>query len=80
MSLDITKTDPILGQRIFEYLSQRGVETPRTLNALSPAEQIAKLEEAFTTIMQTLGLNLGDDSLSAAGVSIGSIRLSSGGA
>lgn len=63
MSLDLTKTDPQLGQEIFDYLSSKRVETPRIPNGIEEGEKIAVIQDAFTTIMNTLGLNLEDDSL-----------------
>ena len=65
MSFDKTKTDPKLGQEIHEHLIKCGVETPtveKTL-AVENKTKIDILENAFTTVWQTLGLNLGDDSL-----------------
>lgn len=63
MSLDISKVDPILGKEIFDYLSSKGVETPRQLNGCDDSKKIAEIEPAIRSIMQTLGLNLEDDSL-----------------
>lgn len=63
MSLDRNKVDPELGQRIYKYLSEVGVETPRTISHLSEAEKRQSIQTAFETIMQTLGLDLSDDSL-----------------
>ncbi|HEY9842217.1 MAG: GTP cyclohydrolase I FolE [Candidatus Sericytochromatia bacterium] len=64
MSLDINKVDPLLGREIFAYLNQKGVETPRQDNGLKNTEKIARIEAAYREIMETLGLNLQDDSLS----------------
>jgi GTP cyclohydrolase I len=63
VSLDITKVDPQLGREIYQYLSGKGVETPHQLNNLSHQDKIREVEAAFAKIMQTLGLNLQDDSL-----------------
>lgn len=63
MSLNLNKTDPELGLRIFNYLSERGVETPRILDDQDNQSKIDRIEKSFTEIMQTLGLNLEDDSL-----------------
>lgn len=64
MSLDRSKVNPELGMKIFEYLKSEGVETPRRLNGLSEDEKIARISTSFREIMDTLGLNLEDDSLS----------------
>ena len=40
-----------------------GVETPVTDNGLSRTEKIDKIEDHFNPIMDTLGLDLTDDSL-----------------
>ncbi|PKL76534.1 MAG: GTP cyclohydrolase I FolE [Candidatus Melainabacteria bacterium HGW-Melainabacteria-1] len=64
MSLDPNKVDPQLGKEIFDYLSAKGVETPRRLNGISQEDKIAGIQQAFITIMDSLGLNLEDDSLS----------------
>lgn len=63
MSLDPNKVDPELGRKVYDYLCLKGVETPHRLNELSVNEKIARTEAAFATIMETLGLNLEDDSL-----------------
>lgn len=64
MSLNPQKVDPELGQRVLKYLTDKGVHTPQVANGLSEGEKIAQIKTAFTTIMQTLGLDLSDDSLS----------------
>ncbi|MGV3524043.1 MAG: GTP cyclohydrolase I FolE [Candidatus Sericytochromatia bacterium] len=64
MSLNPQKVDPELGQRVLKYLTEKGVHTPQVENGLSEGEKIAQIKTAFTTIMQTLGLDLNDDSLS----------------
>jgi len=46
-----------------DTLLKRGLETPMIYNGLTDAEKKAKIEEHFTVIMQTLGLDLRDDSL-----------------
>jgi GTP cyclohydrolase I len=58
-----TKTDPVLGQAVHEHLVKVGVETPVTDNGLSRTEKIDKIENNFNQIMDTLGLDLTDDSL-----------------
>jgi GTP cyclohydrolase I len=63
MSYDKTKTDPVLGQKVHEYLVSVGVETPVINNGLSRKEKIDKIEGNFDEIVTTLGLDLKDDSL-----------------
>ena len=63
MSYNKTKTDPELGQRVHEYLVQMGVETPTKPNNLDRKDKIEIIESHFAKIMETLGLDLGDDSL-----------------
>ena len=63
MSYDKTKTDPLLGQKVHEYLVSVGVETPVIDNGLSRKEKIDKIEGNFDEIVTTLGLDLKDDSL-----------------
>lgn len=63
MSFNKTKTDPELGQRVHEYLVKMGVETPVIQTGLSRTDKIEIIEQKFTDIMNTLGLDLSDDSL-----------------
>jgi GTP cyclohydrolase I len=65
MSFDKTKVDPVLGKKIREYLIKMGVETPinESALALENKKKIDILEEAFTTIWKTVGIDLNDDSL-----------------
>ena len=65
MSFDKTKVDPVLGKKVREYLIQIGVETPINNEALAVEnkKKIDILEDAFTTIWKTVGMDLNDDSL-----------------
>jgi GTP cyclohydrolase IA len=63
MSYNKTKTDPVLGQHVHEHLVKMGVETPVIDNGLSRTDKIDKIEGHFNSIMDTLGLDLNDDSL-----------------
>jgi GTP cyclohydrolase IA len=63
MSYNKTKTDPILGNAIHEYLVKQGVETPTIDNNLSRTDKIDIIEKNFINIMEALGLDLSDDSL-----------------
>lgn len=61
----MSKSDAELGRRVNEYLVARGVETPTVAEALgaSEASKLRKIERNFRSIMETLGLDLTDDSL-----------------
>ena len=65
MSFDKTKVDPVLGKKVREYLIKIGVETPINNEALAVEnkKKIDILEDAFTTIWKTVGMDLNDDSL-----------------
>ena len=65
MSFDKTKCSPVLGKQVREYLIKMGVETPinEQLLAVENKKKIDILEEAFTTIWKTVGMDLNDDSL-----------------
>jgi len=63
MSFNKTKCDPILGQQVHEHLVKMGVETPCESNFMDRKEKIEKIEHHFRAIMETLGLDLSDDSL-----------------
>ena len=63
MALNKTKTDPELGHRVHEHLVLNRVETPTVPNDLSDADKTNAIEHHFRGIMETLGLDLTDDSL-----------------
>jgi GTP cyclohydrolase I len=63
MSYNKTKTDPVLGQAVHEYLVKMGVETPTISSIIDRKEKIDIIEKHFKGIMETLGLDLSDDSL-----------------
>jgi GTP cyclohydrolase IA len=64
MSYNKTKCDPILGQKVHAHLVECGVETPmRDGKLLDRKDQIAEIENHFSSIMYILGLDLSDDSL-----------------
>ena len=65
MSLQAGKTDAELGYKVEEYLISKGVHTPIVLDRLGVKDErkIAKIEKNFAVIMETLGLDLTDDSL-----------------
>ncbi|MGA1049167.1 MAG: GTP cyclohydrolase I FolE [Minisyncoccia bacterium] len=65
MSFQKGKTDAELGYKVEEYLKSKGVHTPTLIDPLLKKEEwkIKKIEKYFTSIMETLGLDLQDDSL-----------------
>jgi GTP cyclohydrolase I len=63
MSYNKTKTDPELGQQVHEHLVKMGVETPTIPNKLIRTDKIHIIEGHFKSIMETMGLDLSDDSL-----------------
>lgn len=63
MSLNKHKCDPELGLKIRKHLQAIGLETPLIENSLSVKEKIDLIEKDVTNILQTLGLDLSDDSL-----------------
>ena len=63
MALNLQKTDEKLGLEVNEHLKKCGVQTPSIPNGLNSSEKIEKLETLFTLALQTMGLDLSDDSL-----------------
>ena len=65
MSLQVGKTDPELGYKIEEYLREKGVHTPTVIDKLNVKDKskINKIEKHFAAIMDILGLDREDDSL-----------------
>ncbi len=63
MSFNPQKVDPELGMRVMEYLKTKGVHTPQIENDLSDQQKVEYIRDKFSDIMQTLGLDLSDDSL-----------------
>jgi len=63
MSYNKTKTDPELGLKVHEHLVKMGVETPTIPNNMDRKDKIDKIEGYFKSIMETMGLDLSDDSL-----------------
>ena len=57
------KTDKKLGEQVRDHLIKKGVETPMKANHLNDDSKKKTIEDSFTTIMETLGLDLADDSL-----------------
>lgn len=61
----MSKVDKELGLRVHDYLVKCGVETPVVADKLAVTEKVkmAKIEKNFRAIMETLGMDLTDDSL-----------------
>lgn len=61
----MSKCDPILGQKVHEYLTSIGVETPIVHAKLNQPtkKKLASIEKNVRSIMETLGMDLTDDSL-----------------
>lgn len=63
MSFDPSKANPELGLKVHEYLKARGVATPQLENTLDDRQKVEVIQQQFSEIMKTLGLDLSDDSL-----------------
>jgi GTP cyclohydrolase I len=65
MSYNKTKCDPELGKQVHLHLLNVGVETPidNTIDLGDRKDRIEKIEGHFKAIMETMGLDLSDDSL-----------------
>jgi GTP cyclohydrolase I len=63
MSFNKVKIDNELGRAVHEHLVKVGIETPTIDNGLSRNDKIEIIERKFVDIMETMGLDLGDDSL-----------------
>lgn len=61
--LDKTKTNPVLGMKIHEYLRSQGIETPMISNFDQSEQKIEQITEYFKQIMTIMNLDLQDDSL-----------------
>ena len=58
------KTDKQLGFEVRDYLEKQGVETPVDENKLSRDEKVELIDASMHTIIQVLGLDTQDDSIS----------------
>lgn len=63
MSYNKTKCDPALGQLVHEHLVKCGVETPYQDNGIDRKQKIQLIESSLKVILETLGLDLSNDSL-----------------
>lgn len=62
-TIERDKCNQQLGVEVEKRLEELGVHTPTIDNGLTNDEKIAKIQSHFVTIMETLGLDLEDDSL-----------------
>ena len=64
MALEKAKTDSVLGWEVHDHLKSLGLETPMTPNVkMLNKQKLSLIEDHFEKIMETLGLDLSDDSL-----------------
>lgn len=70
MALNVEKTNPELGKAVHEHLIKMGVETPSVLSDLSQKKKIDKLAKHFNGVMEILGMDLTDDSMSESPVRV----------
>lgn len=63
MAYNKTKCHPSLGHEVHQYLVQKGVETPQIPTPHDRKAKIEIIENLYSQIMETLGLDLSDDSL-----------------
>lgn len=61
--IDKQKTDVCLGLQVRDHLIEMGVETPMKPNGALLQDKRRMIEDAMSTIMKTLGLDIKDDSL-----------------
>eukprot|EP00954_Amorphochlora_amoebiformis_P003088 242134-Amorphochlora_amoeboformis.AAC.1 len=61
--LDRRKVDPELGWKVHRHLDSLGLQTPTVENTMVDADQVEKIQENFREIMETMGLDLTNDSL-----------------
>jgi GTP cyclohydrolase IA len=59
----LQKNNPSLGLDVEAILKQQGQNTPLKASSMSDAQKIKKIAANFKEIMETLGLDLSDDSL-----------------
>lgn len=63
MAIDLTKTDPKLGDDVRRILTYAGVETPMHVIDMEDDMRRRTIENSVSLIMQALNLDLSDDSL-----------------
>jgi len=65
MSFNKTKTDPELGRKVHAHLRSLGLETPVIDSKLNvdAKDKIESIEKHMTKILETMGMDLSDDSL-----------------
>ncbi len=63
MALNKKKTDPKLGKLVGDHLRSIGHESPEVKSDINDDQKIEKIKELFSGIMETIGLDLNNDSL-----------------
>lgn len=63
MSFESSKCDPVLGRKVHEHLKSVGVGTPTRVSNLTDGDKIESIKRNVQDIMETLGLDMDDDSL-----------------
>ena len=63
--MSVGKTDAVLGRKVNEHLIKLGLHTPVNLSRLNLDEsyKLQEIEHYMTKVLETLGLDLNDDSL-----------------
>ena len=62
----MSKTDPVLGQHVKQYLAKHNVESPidyEKYGKLTAKEKEATITDLMTEILETLGFDLSNDSV-----------------
>lgn len=59
----MAQVDSSLGEKVRQHLISKGLETPLKPNSLTDDQKLDVIEQAWTTIFNTLGYDLSDDSL-----------------
>lgn len=70
MALNTEKTNPELGQKVHQHLLKLGVETPMVSNELTAKKKIDKISKNLTGVMEVLGMDLTDDSMSESPIRV----------
>lgn len=59
----MAQTDPVLGQKVHAHLVKLGIETPMKENGLSNSAKIEQITQRMEEVLDLLGLDRADDSL-----------------
>ena len=64
MALNLEKTDKVLGWEIHDHLRSLGIETPMSVDDIPIEVKIEDLTAQFKVVLETLGLDMLNDSMS----------------